>query len=97
MQLTGRIQALYGVSPHVVWGNLGSAANSTIALLRASRPELVDAARTTADELLTDPRIDGGDLRTGPGFRRASCCLIYRATDGLCGDCVLHRRGTSRV
>lgn len=96
-ELTDRVQALYGVSPHVLWGNIGSAANSTIALLRASRPELVDAARAAADQLLTDPRIDGGAQRVDRDYRRTSCCLIYRATDGLCGDCVLHRRGIPRV
>ena len=24
--------------------------------------------------------MDGGTLRAGPGFRRRSCCLIYRLT-----------------
>lgn len=88
-QLTATVQQLYGVSPHVLWGNVGSAANSTVTLLRASRPDLVAAARGAADELLQDPRVDGGTLRAGPGFRRRSCCLIYRAGVGMCGDCVL--------
>lgn len=90
--LTRRIEQLYGVSAHVLWGNVGSAANSTITLLRAARPDLVEAARAAADELLADPLIDRGQLRAGPGFRRASCCLVYRATGSLCGDCVLHAR-----
>lgn len=93
-QLTRRIRELYGVSRQVLWGNVGSAANSTITLLHAARPDLVDAASAAADELLSDPRVDGGSWRAGPGFRRASCCLIYRATDSLCGDCVLHPRGS---
>ncbi|RNI24907.1 (2Fe-2S)-binding protein [Flexivirga caeni] len=91
-ELTEAIHTLYDVSPHVLWGNVGSAANSTITLLRASRPDLVDAARAAADRLLTDPRVDGGTLRTGPAYRRASCCLIYRANGAICGDCVLQNR-----
>lgn len=87
--LTTVIQRLYAVSAHVLWGNVGSAANSTLSLLRTTRPDLLPAARRAADELLSDPRIDGGLLRSGPDFRRRSCCLIYRAGTALCGDCVL--------
>lgn len=88
-QFTDAVQQLYGVSSHVLWGNIGSAANSTVTLLQATRPDLVDAARVAADEILQDPRVDGGALRCGPDFRRRSCCLIYRAGIGMCGDCVL--------
>lgn len=88
-RLTDTVQRLYGVSPHVLWGNVGSAANSTLSLLRTTRPDLLPAARRAADELLSDPRIDGGRLRSGPDFRRRSCCLIYRAGTAVCGDCVL--------
>lgn len=88
-QLTDTVQQLYGVSEQVLWGNIGSAANSTVTLLRAHRADLVDEARRAADELLHDTRIDGGTLRSGRDFRRRSCCLIYRAGSGLCGDCVL--------
>lgn len=89
VQFTETIHQLYGVSEQVLWGNVGSAANSTVTLLQAARPDLVDAARGAADELLQDPRIDGGTLRSNPDFRRHSCCLIYRAGIGMCGDCVL--------
>jgi len=89
VEFTDTIQRLYGVSPRVLWGNVGSAANSTLTLLQRARPDLVDAARKAADDLLRDSRIDGGTTRTGPDFRRHSCCLIYRAGVGLCGDCVL--------
>lgn len=89
--LTDRIEQLYAVSPKVLWGNIGSAANSTLNLLRTSRPDLQDAARIAADGILQDPRVDGGTLRAGPAFRRRSCCLVYRAIDGVCGDCVLQR------
>lgn len=88
-QLTDTVQRLYGVSAQVLWGNVGSAANSTLTLLQAARPELVPAARKAADELLQDPRIDGGTLHSSADFRRHSCCLIYRAGMATCGDCVL--------
>ncbi|GGB36089.1 hypothetical protein GCM10011492_28500 [Flexivirga endophytica] len=87
--LASTIQQLFGVSPQVLWGNVGSAANSTLNLLRTARPDLLDDARQAADALLRDARIDGGALHAGPGFRRRSCCLIYRAGTGMCGDCVL--------
>lgn len=96
-ELTDRIQHLYGVSSRVLWGNIGSAANSTLALLRTTRADLVSAAREAADQVLADPRVDGGTLRTGPQFRRTSCCLIYRATESLCGDCVLRRAPADRT
>lgn len=88
-QVTDTVQRLYGVSEQVLWGNAGSAANSTVTLLRATRPDLVVGAQRAADELLQDPRIDGGMLCSGTDFRRHSCCLIYRAGVGMCGDCVL--------
>ena len=84
----------FGVSRKVLWGNVGSAINSAVMQISRVRPDLFDAARTAADETLADPRIDGGARRSGPGFRRASCCLIYRVSGdrrACCGDCVLTR------
>ncbi|MEU9808765.1 (2Fe-2S)-binding protein [Mycobacterium sp. NPDC050853] len=90
--LTQRFLDRTGVSDRVLWGNVGSAVNSAAYLIAASRPELTDTARETADTYLRDPRIDDGALRAGPDFRRRSCCLIYQLTDdrsAVCGDCVL--------
>jgi hypothetical protein len=90
--LTARISKLFDVSPQVVWGNVGSAANSAAAMIAKARPDLASVAAASADAVLTDPRIDGGTLRSGPGYRRRSCCLIYRLADdrsAACGDCVL--------
>lgn len=84
-----------GVSHRVLWGNIGSAANSAARLIASSRPELTDAAREVANTYLRDPRIDDGALRAGPDFRRRSCCLIYQLTDdrsAVCGDCVLETK-----
>lgn len=89
--LTDAFQRL-GVSPKVLWGNVGSAANSAAEQIRRARPELSGPARAAVDRILLDPRIDGGVLRSGPGFRRRSCCLIYRLAgdrSASCGDCVL--------
>lgn len=81
-----------GVSDRVLWGNVGSSANSAARLIGAARPDLSEAAHEAANSYLRDVRVDGGALRAGPGFRRRSCCLIYQLTDdrsAVCGDCVL--------
>jgi hypothetical protein len=82
----------YSVSPRVLWGNVASAANSALTMIALARPDLGDRARAAADRLLSDERVEDGRLRAGPGFRRRSCCLIYRlttSTAAVCGDCVL--------
>lgn len=91
--ISGAIIEQYAVSPQVVWGNVGSAANSAANLIAAARPDVREAALAAADRVLADPRVDGGELRAGPLFRRRSCCLIYQLTDNraaVCGDCVLN-------
>ncbi|WP_370065532.1 (2Fe-2S)-binding protein [Mycobacterium sp. MAA66] len=82
----------FNVSRKVLWGNVGSAANSAAQQVTRARPELSEAARAAADDILADPRVDGGALRSGPNFRRLSCCLIYQLAGdraACCGDCVL--------
>lgn len=82
----------FGVSPKVLWGNVGSAANSAAQQVGRVRPDLAELARQAADAVLSDPRVDGGALRSGPAFRRSSCCLIYQLAGdraACCGDCVL--------
>lgn len=83
-----------GVSPRVLWGNVASSANGAATMIGRTRPDLAEAARTAADAVLADERVEDGALRAGPGFRRRSCCLIYRltgSTTAVCGDCVLGR------
>lgn len=80
------------VSQHVAWGNVASAANSASRIIGGVRPGLAAAALAAADRYLADPRVEGGQLRAGPEFRRRSCCLIYRVAgsrEAVCGDCVL--------
>jgi hypothetical protein len=82
----------FDVSRKVLWGNVGSAANSAAQQISRAYPELSPGARAAADEILVDPRIDGGALQSGPAFRRRSCCLIYQLAgdrSACCGDCVL--------
>jgi len=94
-ELTDLICSRYGVPSRALWGNIASAANSAAHQLATARPDLTEPARAVADAVLADHRVDGGNLYSGPGFRRRSCCLIYQATGArvaVCGDCVLGRR-----
>ena len=87
-------------SPHVRAGNLASAVHGAVTVLGAD-PLLfpapgVQRARRLAELLLAHPLLQSeavGEPGTG-GFRRRSCCLIYRAAgrgaaQAVCGDCVL--------
>ena len=83
----------YGVPARTAWGNIASAANSAAHMIERSRPDSGQRARAAADRILTDPRVEAGILRSGPNFRRSSCCLIYQLindTSSTCGDCILH-------
>ncbi|MFC1410109.1 hypothetical protein ACEZCY_12640 [Streptacidiphilus sp. N1-12] len=105
--LDGPVRALVeaaaglSVSRQVLWGNVASAVNGAAAALAATAPgPVAERARVLAAALQRQPALRGAS--TGPGagrgFRRRSCCLIYRAApaaaarsarSGLCGDCVL--------
>lgn len=90
--LTEVMAGRYRLGSTVAWGNVGSAANGAVTSVRFARPELEAAARAVADRTLADPRIDGGRTRSGPRYRRRSCCLIYQVAgtrEAVCGDCVL--------
>jgi hypothetical protein len=90
--ITTTMAERYRLSHRVLWGNIGSAANSAARLICTARSDLTARVNAAADAVLADPRIDGGAGRTGPLYRRRSCCLIYRIAndrDAACGDCVL--------
>jgi hypothetical protein len=92
--VTSAFAVTYSLSHHVLWGNVASAASSAAGLIAKARPDLASRARAAADSILSDPRVEGGVLRSGAGFRRDSCCLLYRLTGdrtAVCGDCVLAR------
>jgi hypothetical protein len=83
------------VSVHILWGNVASAINGASTMISAARPELAADVRLIADRLFDTPPLRGTATSGPDGFRRRSCCLIYRAapnaTGPLCGDCVLTR------
>ncbi|WP_328459817.1 (2Fe-2S)-binding protein [Streptomyces sp. NBC_00448] len=88
--------AEFRVSPHVLRGNTASAVNGAARMIAAARPDAAARAEALTGLLLERGRLRGSGRRTpGGGFRRNSCCLIYRAAPGhagaLCGDCALSR------
>jgi hypothetical protein len=92
-----RLLRARSVSARVLGGNVASAVNGATQLLARARPELADHACRVRDQLLELPTLRGaGSITVDSGFRRRSCCLIYRvaAADDhtLCGDCVLTPR-----
>lgn len=90
--VTAAVHALTPVSPRVLAGNVASAVNSAAGQIARARPDLAPPAWQAATEFLAHPALRGEPSPPGPGFRRASCCLIYRLAPGragVCGDCVL--------
>lgn len=92
------VQAIGG-SPQVLWGNVASAANGAVSASRSTRPDLTAAMRRAATvliEALPLAQMYTGEVG-GAGFRRRSCCLLYRvgaaSPRAVCGDCVLMQRG----
>ena len=84
----------YPLSTRVLGGNVASAINSAARMIGMAVPDLADAALLHADRFLAHPDIEDGLLRSGPTFKRRSCCLIYRVSGdrtAVCGDCVLAR------
>lgn len=82
------------VSRHVLWGNVASAVNGAASMIATSQPAWADRSRAIASLLLDQPPLRGTSIASaGGGFRRRSCCLIYRAAPNaagaVCGDCVL--------
>jgi hypothetical protein len=105
--------AEHGLSSRVAWGNVASALAGAARMLVAdshpggSRAESlvvpVLAVEALVGEAFAAPELSGtGGFDAGGGFRRHSCCLIYRVTTDpvLCGDCILavppDRRPTMR-
>ncbi|GAA2133187.1 (2Fe-2S)-binding protein [Kitasatospora kazusensis] len=92
----------FSVSPHILWGNTASAVNGAATAIGRSSPQLAARARELAARLLELPPLRGAGTSAvdGSGFRRRSCCLIYRAAPdhagALCGDCALTSPATAR-
>jgi hypothetical protein len=82
------------VSRRVLWGNVASAVHGAASMIVACRPAWANRSRVIASLLLDQPPLrDTGVASATGGFRRRSCCLIYRAAPNavraVCGDCVL--------
>ena len=82
------------VADGLLWGNAASAMLAALRIVVSSRPDLDQAARDLAEQLLDTGLLRGtGYLSaTGLRFRRRSCCLFYRVPGGgTCSDCSLLR------
>jgi hypothetical protein len=88
------VTAAMSVSPIVLDGNIASAVNAAAAMIAAARPGLATRTAAVRRALLNAPELSGTWTSGAEGFRRRSCCLIYRAgpaaTPAVCGDCVLN-------
>lgn len=93
--LTAATAGLVPISSRVLWGNVASAINGAAAQVAARQPDLADPVCAAAADLFASPWLSGETQPPGPGFRRSSCCLIYKIAAerararGVCGDCVL--------
>jgi hypothetical protein len=78
----------------VLHGNVASAVNGAASMIATARPGLAARAQAVSIALLRRPTL-AGTYAGAPadGFRRRSCCLIYRVSPAsrpaLCGDCIL--------
>ena len=98
--LNGPVRAFTGVtaslsvSPIVLQGNIASAVNAAASMVATARPDLASQVATIRRALLSAPELAGTWTSSAAGFRRRSCCLIYRAapsaTSAVCGDCILN-------
>lgn len=97
-QLTRAMLAAGGISEKVLRGNVASAVHTAAQQVATARPDLRDRTTALLDTVAQQPPLRGtGRLLPSGGFRRNSCCLIYRAMRpapggtgrAVCGDCVL--------
>ncbi|WP_300009057.1 IucA/IucC family C-terminal-domain containing protein [Pseudonocardia sp.] len=94
--LVTAVRAQAAVSPRVLWGNAASTIAAARRMVAQHWPGSADRAAAVARRLLDEPALaDLGELLAPQPpdrhwtYRRRTCCLYYRARDGLCGDCVL--------
>ncbi|KUI06152.1 (2Fe-2S)-binding protein [Mycobacterium sp. IS-3022] len=81
------------VAPPLLYGNIASALVAATRALYSVRPQLRGDATRLARSLLETGRLAGcGTVKHNLAFRRRSCCLYYRVSDGAkCSDCALRR------
>lgn len=89
-----RLTAAMSLSPIVLQGNIASAVNAAASMIATARPDLTAQVASVRRALLSAPELAGTWTSSAEGFRRRSCCLIYRAapaaTSAVCGDCILN-------
>ena len=87
--------AAMSVSRTVLRGNIASAVHGATTVISTARPGLAGRAAALSAALLRSPPLAGAGTITAAGFRRSSCCLMYRAAQpparAFCADCVLRR------
>jgi len=94
VRLVTEVVAAMSVPPAVLWGNVASAVNGAASMIATARPGLAARAQAVSSALLRRPPL-AGTYAGAPaaGFRRRSCCLIYRlspaSAPAFCGDCIL--------
>ncbi|MGI8667380.1 MAG: (2Fe-2S)-binding protein [Jatrophihabitans sp.] len=95
-ELATAVQACCRLAPAIITGNLASAINGAATSLVRQRPAQAARAFALTRAILAEPVLAVQNPVAGPGFRRRSCCLLYRASAGgraaLCPDCVLGGR-----
>lgn len=83
----------FGVSEQVLWGNVTSVVHGAVALIGTAAPDVRGRAEAIVAGLLNRPPLWGTYQDSAQaGFRRRSCCLVYRLAGPptpVCGDCVL--------
>lgn len=90
--LARAVRNVTAIAPGLLRGNAASALAGAAQVLRARSGARADTAFALTGHLLGHGHLRGaGTWRAEPpAFRRASCCLYYRAAPGagVCGDCV---------
>jgi iron complex transport system ATP-binding protein len=91
--MVATIRELVPVSERLLWGNAASSLAGALGVLASSGRVPAAQCRAAGERLLASAHLHGtGRFTDGLNFRRRTCCLYYRVSDGaLCGDCVLRR------
>lgn len=87
---TDTVRRAIPMSPHVLWGNVISAANGASTVLTQARPRLKAVSQALVATLLAETPLAGTASIVDGRFQRRNCCLFYQVPGaGVCGDCVL--------
>ena len=95
-RLVSAIGTACSLSSRIGWGNVASAINGAAIVIGGQRPALTAELSALTTAVLGARPLSLADPVVGTGFRRDSCCLLYRATSAgrraVCVDCVLAGR-----